>query len=1100
MKSTRGQVLFMGKKANTPAAGGRATPRFPGEALVLAFLLALSLNTATAAAPGAPDPEEADWFETRVRPLLAERCLECHGEKKQHGGLRLDTRSGWQKGGESGAAIIPGDVDGSLLIQAVRREDPDLQMPPKTALPPQEVAVLEEWVKRGAPDPREDNPAAKTVMTPEEARRSHWAFQPVKAPPPPEDPEDTWSRTPLDRFIFAKLKAAGLRPNVPADRRTLIRRASHALTGLPPSFEEVEAFVNDPSPDAFEKVVDRLLASPRYGEHLARGWLDVARYSDTKGYVYGREEKRWVQAAPYRDWVVRSLNEDMPYDRFLALQLAADQLEPPDSPHLAAMGFLTLGRRFLGVTHDILDDRIDVTMRATQALTVACARCHDHKFDPVSAKDYYSLYGIFRGSAEALAIRDSDLGDGEYRAELEKRLAKLNEETRKRREEQAERVRSRIADHLLAQLELDKYPEENFSQILGENDLNPFFVRRWRAFLEADKSDPNPIFAAWRELAENKDADPERLREKAREYAALFESVEAEWREYSREHPDATALPDPGRERLRLVLHGPDSPCVVPDEHIANIEFYFPTNITSDLWKWQGEVDRWLLRSPAGGAAMILRERAKPFTARVFKRGNPLLKGEEVPRRFLTVLAPEEKPFTLGGGRLELARAIASAENPLTARVMVNRVWTRLFGNGLVETPSDFGTRAAPPSHPELLDWLAKRFIEDGWSLKRLHRRVLLSAAWQQSSAPPPEPAFTEATRKDPENRLLWRMTPHRMSFEEMRDSWLAAAGLLDTRAGGAPRELFDPGNRRRTLYALVDRENLEPALRTFDFANPDLSIAKRVETTVPQQALFLLNHPFPAEVAKALAEDLEKLENAAERARRLYAKLLLREPKPGETAAALAFTRAEETPVSPERSAAADWSYGYGAYDEETGRLKNFTALPHFTGSAWQGGERWPDTQLGWVRLTAEGGHPGNDRHHAAVRRWTAPRDGRYAVASTLTHEPAAGDGIRAFVIHDAGGTLRSAKLKQDTATLNVETVTMKAGEHLDFVVDIDEELNSDQFLWRITIQPADAAPDPEARWRSDADFAAAATQPLTAWERLAQTLMLTNEFLFID
>ncbi|MES2707058.1 MAG: PSD1 and planctomycete cytochrome C domain-containing protein [Verrucomicrobiota bacterium] len=1084
-----------------PTAGLSPRARHPA-ALWLVLFFAAAAGAASAVVPA----EEAEWFETRVRPLLAEHCLECHDGKKQKGGLRLDSRAGWEKGGGTGPAIVPHNAAASLLLKAVRREDPDLQMPPKKALEPGAVAILEEWISRGAPDPREDPAAAavrKTGMTLEEGR-GHWAFQPVRDSVPPADGNDGWSRQPLDRFIHAGLTAAGLKPNPPADRRSLIRRAGYTLTGLPPSFEEVEAFAGDTAPEAFEKVVDRLLASPRYGEHQARHWLDVARYSDTKGYVYGREEKRQVQAAPYRDWVVRSFNEDMPYDRFLLRQLAADQLEPAGSPHLAAMGFLTLGRRFLGVTHDIIDDRIDVTMRGAQALTVACARCHDHKFDPVSARDYYSLYGIFRSSAEAVVrCGRTAAGDLAFEKELTVRQAKLREEMTRRRDEQAARVRARVADYLLAQLEPGKYPEESFSQIIAAGDLNPLFVRRWQTRLAADKADPRPLFASWTELAGTKDADPARLREKALEYGALFDGVEREWRQYLSGNPGATALPDPRRERLRAVLHGPDSPCLVPDEHIANIEFFFPTDVIVDLWKWQGEVDRWFLQSPEAGTATILTERAEPYASRVFKRGNPLLKGAEAPRQFLQVLtAGDSKPFTKGGGRLELAQAIASRENPLTARVMVNRVWMHDFGNGLVSTPSDFGTRAEPPSHPELLDWLAARFMEDGWSLKKLHRRLLLSAAWQQSSAPPPEPDLTAALLKDPGNRLLWRMNPQRLSFEEMRDSWLAAAGLLDPRMGGAPVELFDPGNTRRTLYGLVDRENLTAALRTFDFANPDLSIPQRTETTVPQQALFLLNHPFAAGVAKALAGGPAGSEKEEDRVRGLYIKLLQRAPRPAEAAAALDFVQAGEIPAAPAHPPSADWRYGYGEWDEGTGRLRNFTPLPHSTGMAWQGGGQWPDAALGWVRLTAGGGHPGNDRSHAAVRRWTAPRDGIYRLTSSLTHEPEAGDGIRAFVGHSTEGLLGSATLRHGTAELNAEKMVLKAGDTVDFVTDINGTLESDQFLWRIRIQLPDSPAEPPLEWSSDADFSAAALKmkPLSPWEQLAQTLMLTNEFLFID
>ena len=902
---------------------------------------------------GATDSEPGlEYFENRIRPLLVERCVDCHGAKKQKGGLRLDSKAAWQKGGDSGAVIVPGDPEASLLIKAVRYADKDLQMPPKRQLAPEEIAALEHWVKIGAPDPRDANGIAVRKDVDFAAGRKQWAFQPVGNPQPPALAQDQWSRQELDRFVFARLRQAGLQPSAQADRRTLIRRVTFDLTGLPPSNEEVDAFVNDASSDAFAKVVDRLLVSPHYGEHWARHWLDVARYSDTKGYVYAREERGFVHAWPYRDWVVRALNEDMPYDHFLLLQIAADQVEPAGSPHLAAMGFLTLGRRFLGVTHDIIDDRIDVIMRGTQALTVACARCHDHKFDPISTRDYYALYGVFQSCAEkvVLCAPPAPATDAAFEKELRVREEKLRAMMAQRREEQAARVRATVTEHLVAQLELEKYPEETFTQILTATDINPVFVRRWQHFLADAERRRDPIFEAWREFAKLKPADfarqsapvtqslharpasvlnplvarafataPATMREVAQRHGALFAEVEKQWRALLKSEPTAKVLPNENAEALRRVLYGPDSPCTVPDEHLANNEWHFPTNTVVELWKLQGEVDRWLTQSAEAPAhATILVDRAKPVTPRVFKRGNPLTKGEEVPRQFLQVLAGDPpQPFGKGSGRLELAQAISAPGNPLTARVIVNRAWMQHFGRGLVATPSDFGKRADPPSHPELLDWLARRFMDEGWSLKKLHRRILLSATYQQSSKVVSAQSsglsgstqtehsalstehsqlrgdYARCLELDPGNRLLWRMNTHRLSFEEMRDAWLAATGELDLRTGGKPAELFPNENARRTLYARVDREKLPTVMRTFDFANPDLSIPQRNDTIVPQQALFGLNHPFLATRAKALARRTESAgnENTA-RVRRLYELLFQRKPTAAEMAAALAFVQ----------------------------------------------------------------------------------------------------------------------------------------------------------------------------------------------------------------
>jgi hypothetical protein len=822
----------------------------------------------------------------------------------------------------------------------------------------------------------------------------HWAFQPLK--PGKANSIDAYLQT-----------TSATR----ADARTLIRRAHFDLTGLPPQH-------SDASHETYEALIDSLLASPHYGEQWARHWLDIARYSDTKGYVYAREEKNWVHAAAYRDWVVRALNDDMPYDRFLLLQIAADQVVPPNSPDLAAMGFLTLGRRFLGVTHDIIDDRIDVVMRGTQALTVACARCHDHKFDPIPTRDYYALYGVFQSSAEALV----PCASGED-AELAALIQKNRELMKKRREEQMKRTRDRVADYLQATRDLDKYPEEVFGQILEANDLNPFIVHRFVAWLD--------------------------------------------------KHP--------GVDLTEKVLQQPDSPAFVPDEHIANIEMYFPTGVTTELWKSQGEVDRFVIKtSTAPAHATILKDRALPSTPRVFTRGNPLTKAEAVPRQFLSLFGTQ-KPFSIGSGRLELAQAIIDPRNPLTARVMVNRIWQHHFGKGLVSTPSDFGKQGSPPTHPELLDWLASEFIRSGWSMKHMHRLIMLSEAYQQSSL------------------------SHRLSFEEARDAWLAAAGRLSPRLGGRPEPLFAASNTRRTLYAFVDRENLPAVMRTFDFANPDLSIPQRTETSVPQQALFGLNHPFLVQQAKALVKRVSTEKAPEARIGLLYRYLFQRSPKADELASALSFVSVDAKPVLAENDHAKAWQHGFGEWDEKTGRVKAFTPLPHFTGHAWQGDEVWPNAKLGWAQLTAEGGHPGNNRQHAVVRRWIAPADGRYDLRSTLIHEPKVGDGIRAFVGHSRLGKLLGTKLHGSKADLSLAAISFRAGDTLDFIVDIDIGLNSDQFLWSPQLSAtqtiAGSGGDvPSEVWDAKKDFTASPKTTLTSWEQLAQVLMLSNEFMFVD
>ena len=894
--------------------------------------------------------------------------------------------------------------------------------------------------------------------------------------------------------------------------------------------EEVAAFEHDNSRNAFSNVVERLLASPRYGERWGRHWLDVARYSDTKGYVYAREERHFVHAFAYRDWVIRAFNEDLPYDRFLLLQIAADQLVPADSPELAAMGFITGGRRFIGVTHDIIDDRIDVVTRGAMALTVQCARCHDHKFDPIPTRDYYSLYGVFHGCDDRLVpLAQSD------DAELAKRRKKFAEMMAKRREEANGRLRARVADYLTAQLEMGKYPEEGFDQILGPEDLIPASVRHWRDFLRTSGSAVHPVFAPWFALAELPEEKFEGSVASAMRrvldggklnsiVASAFATPPRTMREaaacYGKIFADAEHLTNaPGAAELRAFLRDPRSPTVVPDTGIINNEWFFPTSAADELAKLQGDVERRLIELGTPAAA-ILADREPEPNPRVFNRGSASRLGDEVPRQFLEVLAgPERKPFKQGSGRLELARAIASADNPLTARVMVNRIWQHHFGAGLVKTPSDFGLRAEPPSHPELLDWLARRFVSDGWSVKAMHRLILSSAVYQEGSvngiarsqpvgssavlARHVRPSTSDRTLPltdpydDPDNRVLSHFPIRRLEFEALRDGMLAASGELDATTGGKPVELLDAGNKRRTVYALVDRQFLPGTFRTFDFANPDIHVAVRHETTVPQQALFFLNGNFAASRAKALAKRFAD-ESPERRVQQLHQALYQRSATKAEVAAALRFVKtagSEPSPVPPPVRE-TQWRYGTGEFDEATKRLKSFTPLPHFTGSAWQSTASWPGGETGWAQLTPEGGHPGNTRVHACVRRWVAPRDATVNITGTLKHEPEQGDGVRGFILSSRHGELKAATVHKSKTDMSATNIVVKAGDTLDFVVDIGGTLSHDQFLW-VPVVTADGT-----KWDARAEFTGPmpAPQHLTAWEQYAQVLLLANEFAFVD
>jgi mono/diheme cytochrome c family protein len=1087
-------------------------------------------------------PEQVEFFESHIRPLLVEHCQKCHGPDKEQAGLRLDSRAAALIGGENGPSITPKHTETSLLIQAVRYNG-DTQMPPDGKLSDEQIAALEKWVAMGAPWPASTSlPDAEKLAK----QQNHWAFQPVKPVDPPSVKESAWCHTPVDQFILAQLESQQLSHSPEADSRTLIRRVTYDLTGLPPTADEVDAFVQDQAPDAYGKLVERLLNSPQYAEQWARHWLDVARYSDTKGYVYAREERFWVHAPTYRDWVVRALNEDMPYNRFLTLQIAADQVAPDDKENQAAMGFLTLGRRFLGVTHDIYDDRIDVVTRGTMGLTASCARCHDHKYDPIPTSDYYSLYGIFMNSFEELTPATTQAATDDVTVAFQKELAeKSNKQAElfaKKRIESADRIRSRITDYLVAQTEISKHPQEGFDVIIATTDLVPAVVWRWEAYIATEIEHGNPVWVPWQRYAAipaeefaakagevtqilTRDGDksinprvaalfqtpPASMREVAERYGKLLTEINSGWTTQVESalklgKPLPNQIADSGTEAIRQVLYGPASPCLIFDESIISTELLYDSGSVDELWKAHNEIDRMLINNPAAPSyTVVLKDRGTIRPNRILRRGNPASKIGFVDRHFLSLIdGPSPKPFTHGSGRRELAEAIVDPNNPLTARVWVNRIWQHHFGTGLVRTPSDFGIRAENPSHPELLDWLAKQLITSGWSTKAIHRLIVMSNAYQQRSTGPIDPAaHHRAEQIDPDNRLIWRMNVHRLSWEEFRDTLLADAGQLDRRMGGRATDLFagqGTANHRRTMYGIVDRQFLPSVLRMFDFANPDLSIPARSETTVPQQALFSLNHPMMADKSRALVTHakLNEVDDEAEKVRRLFRTTFQREPTSTEREAALTFvhTRVEPPPTLPSEESKA-WSYGYGEFDETAKKLKSFTPLPYFTGSAWQGSANWPDPTLGWVQVTARGGHPGNDLAHAGIRRWTAPRAGTYSVKSQVAHEVPDGDGIRCRIISSRTGLLVEALVHNRTETLNIDSVPLEAGETLDFVVDIHTGLNNDQHLWSPIVSEQAA---PSTAWSAERDFTGPVPVFLTDWEQLAQVLLLSNELMFVD
>ncbi len=1104
--------------------------------------LALVSLISSRCAAATVDAAGTEFFESKIRPILADNCYQCHSQqsKKIKGGLLLDTREGVLKGGDTGPAIEPGDPDKSLLIKAVRYADENLQMPPKgKKLSAEKIAALEAWVKMGAPDPRIAKVGTASVETIRDKARTHWAFQPVKEPPVPAVKNERFVRTPVDNFILAKLEAKGLRPSPEADKRTLIRRATFDLIGLPPTPEQVEAFIADKSPDAFEKVVDRLLASPQYGERWGRHWLDVARYADTKGYVF-EEDRHYPYSYTYRDYVIRSFNEDLPYDEFLKEQIAADLLPLGDDKRpLAALGYLTLGRRFVNNIHDIIDDRIDVVCRGTMGLTVSCARCHDHKYDPIPTKDYYSLYGVFASSMEPeqeplLGIKAPAKEFAEYEVEHKKRV---DESTNYEHEKEAETLtllRHQVGDYLLTAYEASQ-DNSKVEHVAREHKLDPGVVRRWLDALKSWSTATNPVFAPWaaytslatndlstkgKELtdkfAANKDAavklnplvakmfaetPPASLKDVADRYGKLFIEIDNEWGKLAAATNAPKAFPDPEKESLRQMLYADGAPANLPQGELSRLYDVPSIQKVRALKRAVDELDATHPGAPP--RAMALVDRPESHNVHVFLRGNADNQGPEAPREFLEVVAgPNRKPFQQGSGRLELAEGIANKDNPLTARVFVNRVWLHHFGAALVATPSDFGLRSDPPTNPELLDYLAARFMADGWSVKKLHRLMMLSAAYRQSSE-----ENLDYAKIDPGNQLLWRMNRQRLDFEATRDTLLAVAGTLDSKMGGHAVDITaEPYSTRRTIYGFIDRQNLPNLFRSFDFASPDTTSARRFFTTVPQQALFLMNSPFVVEQAQKLVAraDFKAATTEEQKIRLLYELAFQREPTREDLELARQFTEGEVKAVEPE--GATNWLVGYGTFDDASKRVSAFTKLPYYDGRAFQGGPALPDPKLGWVVLSGTGGHPGNDQDHAAIRRWIAPRDGVIAISGTLNHPDAQGDGVRGRIVSSESGVLGEWLVHHDKHETKVENVRVKRGDKIDFVTDCYGSPDFDAFGWSPDIRfMADAKTRPGQRMEWDAlkdfpDTARVMHPAMDAWQKYAQVILLTNELVFVD
>jgi hypothetical protein len=880
-------------------------------ALLAAFLSGSSISPIRGEGSTGAD-EGIEFFEKQVRPLLVAKCYECHAGSERHGGLRLDSPAQWRQGGDSGPAIVPGRPEESRLLEALHYRNRDLQMPPQGALPAAEVAVFEQWIAMGAPDPRQEpgTPAAAGPMGMEiEEGRQHWSMRPLGDYPLPAVRQLDWVCSPIDHFVLAGLEASELQPSPTIDKRTWLRRVSLDLIGLPPTPEEIAQFLADDGVDAYERVVDRLLQSPSYGIRWARHWLDLARFADSNGLD---ENLAFGNAWRYRDYVIQAFNEDKPFDQFLIEQLAGDLLPQPTRETRIATGFLVLGAKVLAepdhdkLIMDTIDEQLDTLGKVFWGMSLGCVRCHDHKFDPLKQTDYYGLAAIFKstqtfGSTRVGAIHhwnEFEFATPEEKksiAAIDKEIASRNKavaDFRKQAVNQARAAaRAKAVEYLLAAATLSSECSlTEAAQAAQRDGLNPHVLHRCCRFLAAHQQED--FFQVWRESVTRQDFTAIESH-----YRGLFERVEAAWMAAQKATPKGTKLDSPELETARIFLYDGKGFLAIPSKP----DFSFDAATLAEYRRMSEEAIAFESQAQDLPAAMGVSEAAVHRQLPIHIRGSHRNLGVEVPRGFPRVMMNTDQPPILPrteSGRLELAKWMAHPEHPLTARVYVNRLWRWHFGRGLVASTDNFGSTGDRPSHPELLDWLARYFVEAKWSTKAMHRLIVLSHTYRMAGS-------LDEIAIDPENRLLWKFPLQRMEAEQLRDSLLAVTGKLDSTMGGKSIPLRNRQfvfnhtstdrtqyqSHRRSIYIPVIRNNLYGFFEQFDFPDPTMPTGSRNQTTVPAQALALMNSPLVMHCSRSLAHQLlASLPGDQERVGRVFEMLYSRPPTAEDFAIAARF------------------------------------------------------------------------------------------------------------------------------------------------------------------------------------------------------------------
>lgn len=947
--------------------------------------------------------DERLTYERDIRPILKVHCLDCHGATAEvEGQLDLRLKRLMVVGGDSGPAIVPGDPAASNLVARIRAGE----MPPgDKKISPTELAIIERWIATGAAtsraEPTKLDPGLS--ITPEE--REFWSFQPLRRPEVPHVAASGRARTEIDAFVLARLHEVGLEFSPDADDRTLLMRAYFDLIGLPPSPAEVAAYLADPAADKYEQLIEDLLASPRYGERWARHWLDVAGYADSEGYTPRDDDRPW--AYKYRDYVIRSLNEDKPFNVFCEEQLAGDELVPP--PHqglsdeqiekLTATGFLRMAvDGTASANHDdarnhTIADTIKIVSTSLLGLSVGCAQCHDHRYDPIPQQDYFQLRAIFEPALNWKTWRTPPQRlVSLYTDQQRQTAAKIEVEAQEIAAERASLEKKFIEEEL--ERELTKY-EESLRDDLRKAYHTP---DEQRTAVQKLLLKQNPaVNISGGTLYQYNQASADRLKE------------------FDQRMADVRAK-KPVQEFIRVLNEVPGE---IPQTHL----FY------------RGEHQQ--PRQAVSPAALTI--------------SAPPGQRHEIP------VDSDALPTT--GRRLAFARWLFSGAHPLVGRVLVNRVWLHHFGRGIVGTPGDFGVLGLRPTHPKLLDWLAVEFAESGWSLKHLHRQLMLSTVYRQSSLSNPSQAAVDAA-----NQRYWRKPVVRLDAEAIYDRILATNGALDYQLYGPPvpieaddagQIIVNAGSQRRCIYVKVKRTQPVALLKSFDAPVMEVNCDCRRPSTVSTQSLMLMNSDFILKHARKLADRVRSEASAAPAPRIAFDSADLQDPHEA-------------------------WQFGYGEFDPESQQTTGFTPLPYWTGSAWQGGKELPDVSLGWVTLGANGGHPG-DRQHSPIRRWVAPRGGTVQVRGSLHHPSEHGDGVVCRLVSSRDGKIAEWISRHNQVDTHVEAVAVQAGDALDFLTECRESVTSDSFAWSVTVELTGGVGATQT-WASAKDFHGPRTQ-LDPW-----------------